>query len=248
MIITVTNQKGGVGKTTTAVALATAANQPDRYLLADLDPQGHCAIALGLDPAPHLYHTLTRPRPVVLPLDDLPRCALLRGNSYTKRLTPHFSIDAANLRWLADNANRHVVFDTAAQGALQEAAITVADHIVIPTRLDFLAVDGVNATVALIHQLNPGAPYTILPVHVDRRLREHNIILELLAEHYPPPIIGPRVPARVAVAEAIAAGQTIWDYPSPRLNDVRAAYRRLLLDILPHEYRTGDLETGDLEP
>jgi chromosome partitioning protein len=253
MIITVTNQKGGVAKTTTAVALATAANRPDHYLLADLDPQGHCAIALGLDPDPGIYNTIVGGHTIYR--NHVGRCCLIRGNSRTKLIIPRTDDQPVGfnlpdrLRWLhkewAAQNGEYLILDTAAQGALQEAAITVADHIVIPVRPELLAVDGLNATLALIERLNPTTTYTILPVQVDRRLREHTTILDLLKENYPD-AVGPAVPARIAVAEAVASGQTIWDYPSRQLADVRTAYCRTLARILRH-FPFGETDLGDCQ-
>jgi cellulose biosynthesis protein BcsQ len=89
-----------------------------------------------------------------------------------------------------------------------------------------LDVDGVNATIALIKKLNPGAGYTILPTGFDGRYNEHQTILTLLQDKYPDHIAS-HVPNRVAMSEAVALGLTVWEHQVKSLQVVRSAYQRL---------------------
>lgn len=236
MIVTVTSQKGGVGKTTTAVSIATGIQEFEherreyRPLLVDLDPQGHAAVSLGLDPRPVVYiwwRHLAEDRNTV----QVYNCELVAGNSSTKRIDADRGALMTFLRtsW---PEYRPVVFDTAAHGALQEAAIAAADVVVIPTRPEYLAVDGVNATLALVEELNPHARVIIPPVDVDSRLNEHRETLELLRNSYPGRVTAYAVPSRSAVKEAIAAGVCIWQHGHRALAPVRCAYQQLIQEIL----------------
>jgi cellulose biosynthesis protein BcsQ len=164
----------------------------------------------------------------------LPPLRLIPGNSMTKLLAGNeTSCDLpGQLAALPQTYPRGpVLIDTPAYGHLQESAIAAADHIVVPVRCELLGLDGVNATLALAARLNPTATVHILPVGVDMRLREHNAILLDLRETYGGRVAN-RIPARVAVAEACAHGQTVFEFPGESLAAVRHAYLTLIERIL----------------
>ena len=229
MIISVTSHKGGSGKTTSAVNLAywlTGEGAP--VLLVDLDPQGHSAIALGLDPAPGVFGWLVQERGA----RDCVQTArmvtglgaplfLLPGDSKTHVAETMIRIGQGGLAATAHELRTvgallgcaHTVIDTSSAGFLQEAAILAADVLVVPARVEALGVDGVLGAVSAAAQLRPGGALRVLvlPVAFDRRLREHGVNLEILRRACPGQVCAP-VPARVAVAEAQAGGQTIFEY------------------------------------
>ena len=114
-------------------------------------------------------------------------------------------------------------------------------------RPEALALDGVYTTMDLIADMANGAYVTILTVALDRRVREHSLNLTQLRKH-----LGTEyglteedaIPARIAVAEAVSYYQTIWEYESAGIADVRAAYQRLITRILKHEAERGQLQLG----
>ncbi len=249
MIIAVTSHKGGSGKTTTAVNLAywlTAAGAP--VLLVDLDPQGHSAIALGLDPAPGVFAWLVQERMA----RDCVQTArmvtglgaplfLLPGDSKTHVAETMIRMDRGGLAGTAGDLRMigaglgcaHTVIDTSSAGILQEAAILAADVLVIPARVEALGVDGVLGAASAAAQLRPdgGLRVLVLPVALDRRLREHGVNLEILRREFAGQVCAP-VPARVAVAEAQASGLTIFEFCSgsgsyPGGRDVAHSYAAL---------------------
>lgn len=259
MFITVAAIKGGCGKTTTAVSLAHGlALRGHKILLVDVDSQGHCAISLGFDPAPGLFRWLTdQPARLLTDYTVLARMhpegfdvPLLPGDSSTKHL-PRFYDRPGDFERLCDTlasglglwpAMDYVVFDTPASGLLQEATVAIAHLCIIPFRPETLGLDGVAATLDVVKQLadkRPAPNLSFLPVMYDRRLSEHDYNLGLVRERHGTLVADP-IPARVAVAEAVAMGRTIWEMNSEGAKDVQAAYSKLirLVEIiqegLPH--------------
>jgi chromosome partitioning protein len=243
VIVTVTSQKGGVGKTTTAVNLAAGlARDNIATLLVDLDPQGHDAVSLGCDRESGLFNWLVGEQPLVncvrimteVRTKRLDQLWLLPSDSRTKTLEAVFRSEAdgpARVRAGLQGLRAHypaVVFDTSATGLLQETALAVADIVVMPTRTEALAVDGIEKNLATLHKLRPNfGNYCILPVAYDERLREHRYQLGQLRSSYAGAVLPP-VPARTAVAEAQAYGQTIWEYSRDGMAEVTAAYTNLV--------------------
>ena len=246
-IITVTNQKGGVAKTTTSISIAHGLAHPEpghganSVVLVDLDQQGQCAIGLGQPPRSGVFDYLVGDLMLYNCLIATGRINLdlLPGNSRTKHADLIFRNEAggfddlcAKLRFVADLGV--LVLDTPTAGLLQEAALRIADVVVIPARCETLSVDSVHATLGLASRLNPDARQIILPTMFDKRLREHeynlNILRDLARDAVGVTVAAP-IPARVAVAEAAADGRTIWEHNDPALIVVRDAYYALLSSI-----------------
>ena len=259
LIVTVANQKGGVAKTTTAISIAhglavmsllSARSSPlsSPVALIDLDQQGQCAIGLGLAPSSALFDYLVGDSPLCDCLVSTRRdgLALLAGNARTKHVdliyrneVDGFDLLADRLRVIADRGM--LVFDTPTAGLLQEAAIRIADVVVVPARCETLSVDSVHATISLAHRLNPEARVVILPTMFDKRLNEHAYNLGILSGLASVAVADP-IPSRAAVIEASATGRTIWEVPDSAIAPVQRAYAHLLNLI------TGDVEaTHDAE-
>jgi len=247
-IITITASKGGVTKTTTAVTLAHAlAGQQKKVLLIDTDPQGHCAISLGMDPEPCLFNVLATDAPLInnLRSTNRPNLWLLPSNQKTKTLVSLLAVQIAqgdigrsdiaeHFHKLAEDYDA-LVFDTAAAGILQEIAVGMADVVIIPTALDNLAMDGVAHTLAAVEKFNPQAQRIILPTLYQRQsLYDAN--LQLLQEAYSGLVCAP-VPHSAAVREAVAHGQTIWEFVarSETLTAAREVYAELTQRIIQPE-------------
>ncbi len=229
--IAIANQKGGVGKTTTAISLATGlAELGYQTLLVDGDPQGNVAAFLGREPAPGLYELLVEQRPLEkaaqrLARSGYPGLSLVAGDSTTvdletllrtsPLLQPATALRAALQPFLA-TPQTVVILDTApGLSSVQLAALYAADWLIIPTCPEFASEVGLSALIATIDELkSDGANLDllgILPVLVDARSREHRqTILELQAAF--PGLVLPPVRRLIALAEAPRSGRPIWRY------------------------------------
>lgn len=240
MIITITSQKGGVGKTTTATSVAHGLAKRFEVLLVDFDPQGHSAIALGMDPEPGVFDWLITQQPTcnLVRNTGRPGLSLLPGNSRTRTAQ---NVLHSELRSLADIAAiidtlaadyDYVIIDTPPSGLLQEAAIYAATAIVIPVHCESLGMDGVAATINIVGRIASRDPQVIvLPTSYMPHINEHDYNRLLLDETYPGQVASP-VLRRIAVAECHAQGKTVWECSSVGASDVAHAYG-VLLDWIP---------------
>ena len=246
-IIAVAAGKGGVGKTTTAVALASGLARRHRVVLVDLDPLGHCAVALGAEDGPGIYNWLVRNQglPSLLRRQIRPGLDLLPGNGETKHveqimaIRPDMrSVDLAMQIRASLHGYDYVVLDTAPAGAMQEVALLTAGAHVTPAALGYLGIQGVSDILSLRMALHVRAAFYILPVMADYRLSRHRatlIQLRAFAESVGAYYLDP-VPLREEMQWILSAGQTIWEYEPRRhhraaLAAVREAYEGLVASV-----------------
>jgi len=240
--------KGGVGKTTTAVTLASGlAAAGRRVLLVDADPQGNVSHLLGVHPTTTIRELMLGERPVqdVILRDVRPQLDLIASAPSA------FGLDAQ----LASSVQREtllqrklatlsgydvVVFDTSpAMNLLAYNALLCATELVLPITMDSLAIVGARQTldgVREIRALWPDRPLVlaaVLPTNVNPQThatRASFAALEADAE-LGPALVRPGIRQCIDLVYAAAAHQTIWEY-APRS---RAAddYRALLQTLQP---------------
>lgn len=252
-VITISSNKGGVGKTTNAVHLAAGlARAGHRVLLVDLDKQGHCATFLGRDPAPRLYDLLVKEHPLAeLIVEARPHLHLLTSNSETI-----VAQDFARLRnEQADLLERKIVqqaagyeyilFDAAPQGLLQECAIYSADLLIVPVPVDYPGMDGAAQLLHMVEHLQVRerlhtVPILVVPMFVDSRTNESRHNLDIIHQRFGQQVVT-QVPVRTRMREAIADGVTIFEY-APR-EDIAEIYQdlaqRLVATLTPTESESG---------
>lgn len=235
--ISFANQKGGVGKTTSAVTIGHAlARQNHDVLLIDCDPQGHVAISLGLDKSPGLYRWLVaeddltdiiktpRPHLHIVPGDKRTENA----NRYLTSLNYREAVLQSALRRIEHQVDICLIDLAPSLSVLHVAALMASDWLVIPTKLDHLALDGVGEVLRSMQEINNNGGniqgYSILPTFFDRTTNETRIQMVELAKLFGAAVLPP-VPSDTKAREAAANGLTLWEY-SPTTSPSLTGYQQ----------------------
>lgn len=247
-VVTVVNQKGGVGKTTTAVQLAAVLGQQgERVLLMDLDPQGHATLGLGVDSRDTASVVEVFKQALSLPEIICPHVAenvdLVPANiglSAAERLLserPYADHVLRNrLRDIADGYEYLIIDCPPALGLLSINALRAADLLLVPVEASLFALDGLERLKETLHMLDDGAtdplPILVVPNMFDTRTRLANRLLETLAAQNDITLSRARIRPTVRVREAIYHGMPLT-LAAPKA-DISADYERLAADIRMH--------------
>lgn len=216
------NQKGGVGKTTTAITLAHQfAVEGWHTLLVDLDPQGHVALCLGLEKGPGLYRVLGEEESltevVVSARVNLDILTSDKSTEKVKRLFTLANFSEKTLYNLLRKSTYDIIFIDLAPSldVLHLSGLLASDWVIIPTRLDALAVDGVKEIALTMAEISrrghPFHGYNILPTFFERTTRESFLQLEELTRVFGKHVLPP-IPQDTRVREAPAYGKTLLEY------------------------------------
>jgi len=227
LTIAIVNQKGGVGKTTTATTLAHGLALGGRQtLLIDVDPQGQIASSLGRPQEGGLFNWLVGEYALrdVVRTSGRDRLYLIPGNKRTATAQTVLNAERRTLQAIRkelpeveQSGISVVVLDTAPSvGGLQEAALVAADLVIIPTATDFLASEGVIRTMETLKELREkdgwrGRVLGILPTFFDDVTNESQAMIADLHDTFGEKLILTPIHRATVLRECASEGVTIWE-------------------------------------
>ncbi len=244
-IVGVINQKGGVGKTTSAINLAAALAETRRVLLVDMDPQANASSGVGVRGAERtIYDVLVGELSARRAITDtdienlkvLPASMELSGAAVElDASTDNMKLLTKALIGVRPNFDFIVVDAPPSLGALTLNALVAADHLVIPLQTEYYALEGIASMMDTVERLrgslNPNLNILgILLTMFDGRTRLSQEVEENVRKHFEALVFSAVIPRNVRLAEAPSYGQPIYAY-APASSGAQA-YRQLSEEVI----------------
>jgi chromosome partitioning protein len=252
-VISVTNQKGGVGKTTTAINLAASLAVNDLpILLVDSDPQGNSTTGLGIqktDERPTLYHVLLGEAEVaesvvnteIEGLDILPSDKNLVGANIELVALPERETRLRQKLSIVLDRYRYILIDCPpALDLLTLNALMASDSVLVPIQCEFFALEGVSELMDTIDRVRDSFHHKLdlegilLTMYDDRTVLTRQVAADL-REFFGNDVCRTIIPRSVRLAEAPSYGKPILLY-DPKSKGAEC-YIQLAKEILSHEQK-----------
>jgi chromosome partitioning protein len=248
-IISLVNQKGGVGKTTSAINLATyLANAGKAVLLVDLDPQGNASSGLGINVHElenNLYEAMIlskHPSQVIVKGEDgrvfdvLPSSQDLAGSEIEMIHLDNREFKLYNaLRQVRTDYDYIIIDSPPSLGLLTINGLVASDEIIIPVQTEYYALEGLSQlleTISLVKEnIQPELKIRgVLLTMFDRRNRLSRQVVKEVRDHFPGHVFESVIPRSVRLAEAPSFGKSILHFDA--LSKGARSYKGLAKEVI----------------
>lgn len=254
-VIAITNQKGGVGKTTTSVNLGAGLTRlGKKVLLIDADPQGSLTISLGIKKPDELNSTLANVMQSIVEDNELPSgFALLKTQDGMDLMPSNIELSGIEIRLVNEVSRERVLksyVDTVREnydyilidcmpslGMMTFNALCAADSVIIPTQPEFLSAKGLEQLLSTINRvkrhINPNLKVDgILITMVDYRTRLGRGLINVIRRDYgkSPTVFNTVIPQSVKAKEATVSGVSVFKHDEN--GKITEAYQSLAQEVL----------------
>jgi chromosome partitioning protein len=226
MIISIANQKGGCGKTTTAVNLGSVLARKHKVLLIDIDPQGNLTTSFGVNKGElnrTMYDVMLEgglEKAIIRKdgIDIVPSIIDLAGAEVqlSGRMGREYIL-ANELRKLAGQYDFIIIDTPPSLGVFTINALVASDYVLIPVQAEFFALEGLTQLLSVVDLVNTrlGRTLKILGMVVtmfNSRTKSSNEVLEDVRKHYPKHLFRTIIPRNVTVTDSTMTGEPVVTY------------------------------------